>query len=156
MPMPSAAAAQSHAPVVVETRVIETVRKPVAEEQATVPLPPRQIAIGAPVPAEVPELGKSEADTSAAGATALGVLAAGLAVASAQPQPVAAPQAAAAPAVAPAAPATAAAAPVRSLEDAVAEMLRPMLQQWLTDHMPRIIEKALKIETAPSVKDASK
>jgi hypothetical protein len=37
---------------------------------------------------------------------------------------------------------------VRTLEDAVAEMLRPMLQQWLTDNMPRIVEKALKIETS--------
>lgn len=32
----------------------------------------------------------------------------------------------------------------RTLEDAVAEMLRPMLQQWLADHMPRILEKVLR------------
>lgn len=75
------------------------------------------------------------------------------AVDGAAPRP--APQAAA-PAPAPAAappPAAAATAPVRTLEDAVAEMLRPMLQQWLTDNMPRIVEKALKIETTQVVKD---
>lgn len=33
---------------------------------------------------------------------------------------------------------------VRTLEDAVAEMLRPMLQQWIADHMPRILEKVLR------------
>jgi cell pole-organizing protein PopZ len=55
-----------------------------------------------------------------------------------------------------AAPAVAAEPPVRTLEDAVAEMLRPMLQQWLTDHMPRIIERALRVETAKTVKDVTK
>lgn len=38
--------------------------------------------------------------------------------------------------------------PVRTLEDAVADMIKPMLQKWLTDNMPRIIEKALRVETA--------
>jgi cell pole-organizing protein PopZ len=38
--------------------------------------------------------------------------------------------------------------PVRTLEDAVAEMLKPLLQQWLADNMPRIIEKALRVEAA--------
>jgi hypothetical protein len=42
--------------------------------------------------------------------------------------------------------------PVRTLEDAVAEMLKPMLQQWLADNMPRIIEKALRVEAASTVK----
>jgi hypothetical protein len=42
--------------------------------------------------------------------------------------------------------------PVRTLEDAVAEMLKPMLQQWLSDNMPRIIEKALRVEAASTVK----
>jgi cell pole-organizing protein PopZ len=46
--------------------------------------------------------------------------------------------------------------PVRTLEDAVAEMLRPMLQQWVTDNMPRIIEKALRVEMAKSMKPGSK
>jgi cell pole-organizing protein PopZ len=41
--------------------------------------------------------------------------------------------------------------PVRTLEDAVAEMLKPMLQQWLADNMPRIIEKALRVEATKAV-----
>jgi cell pole-organizing protein PopZ len=28
----------------------------------------------------------------------------------------------------------------------VADMVKPMLQKWLTDNMPRIIEKALRSE----------
>lgn len=44
------------------------------------------------------------------------------------------------------------ATPQRSLEDAVADMLRPMLQQWVAENMPRIIEKALRVEVARSVK----
>jgi cell pole-organizing protein PopZ len=36
----------------------------------------------------------------------------------------------------------------RTLEDTVAEMLRPMLKQWLDTNMPRIVEKALKGEIA--------
>ena len=42
--------------------------------------------------------------------------------------------------------------PVRTLEDAVADMLKPMLQQWIADNMPRIIEKALRVEAASTVK----
>ncbi len=34
----------------------------------------------------------------------------------------------------------------RTLEDMVADMVKPMLQKWLTDNMPRIIEKALRSE----------
>lgn len=40
----------------------------------------------------------------------------------------------------------------RTLEDAVADMLRPMLQQWVADNMPRIIERALRVEVAKTVK----
>jgi cell pole-organizing protein PopZ len=47
---------------------------------------------------------------------------------------------------------TQAAAAGRTLEDAVADMLRPMLQQWVADNMPRIIEKALRVEVARTVK----
>ncbi|MEL6372753.1 MAG: DUF2497 domain-containing protein [Pseudomonadota bacterium] len=36
----------------------------------------------------------------------------------------------------------------RSLEDAVAELLRPMLREWLDANMPRIVEKALRVELA--------
>jgi cell pole-organizing protein PopZ len=37
---------------------------------------------------------------------------------------------------------------VRSLEDAVREMLRPLLVQWLNENMPRILEKAIREEIA--------
>ncbi len=36
----------------------------------------------------------------------------------------------------------------RTLEDAVREMLRPMLVQWLNEHMPRILENAIREEIA--------
>ena len=32
------------------------------------------------------------------------------------------------------------------MEDTVSEMLRPLLRDWLDEHMPRIVEKALKSE----------
>jgi cell pole-organizing protein PopZ len=41
---------------------------------------------------------------------------------------------------------------IRTLEDAVAEMLKPMLQRWLSDNMPRIIERALRFEAASGMK----
>lgn len=43
-------------------------------------------------------------------------------------------------------------ATVRSVEDLVAELLRPMLRQWLDENMPRIVEKALRIELASGLK----
>jgi len=39
-----------------------------------------------------------------------------------------------------------------AIEDATAELLRPMLRQWLSENMPRMVEKALHIEVAESVK----
>lgn len=36
----------------------------------------------------------------------------------------------------------------RTLEDMVADMVKPMLQKWLQDNMPRIIEKALRVEVS--------
>ena len=39
----------------------------------------------------------------------------------------------------------------RTLDDTVAELLRPMLRQWLADNMPRIVEKALRIEIAQNL-----
>lgn len=39
-----------------------------------------------------------------------------------------------------------------SIEDTAAELLRPMLRQWLAENMPRMVEKALFIEVAESVK----
>lgn len=44
------------------------------------------------------------------------------------------------------------AAGVRTLEDTVVDLLRPMIRQWLDDNMPRMVEKALRIELAQSVK----
>lgn len=40
---------------------------------------------------------------------------------------------------------------VRTLEDTVAELLRPMLREWLDANMPRIVEKALRVELASTV-----
>jgi hypothetical protein len=37
----------------------------------------------------------------------------------------------------------------------VAELLRPMLREWLDANMPRIMEKALRIEVAESFKVGS-
>ncbi len=48
------------------------------------------------------------------------------------------------------------AAPVGSVDDTTADLLRPMLRQWLADNMPRMVEKALHIEVAESVKSTKK
>lgn len=65
---------------------------------------------------------------------------------------VAAPSAQA-PAVVPAAPpAERAVIGVRTIEDMVAELLRPMLREWLAENMPRMVEKALRIELAEGLK----
>jgi cell pole-organizing protein PopZ len=42
------------------------------------------------------------------------------------------------------------------IEDATADLLRPMLRQWLAENMPRMVEKALSIELAQSVKQTRK
>ena len=34
----------------------------------------------------------------------------------------------------------------RTLEDVVRELLRPLLQQWLDDHLPGIVEQAVQVE----------
>ncbi|WP_171946405.1 DUF2497 domain-containing protein [Hyphomicrobium sp. CS1GBMeth3] len=62
-------------------------------------------------------------------------------VAAAHPQP--------APVAAPPAPTG---EPTGTIEDATADLLRPMLRQWLADNMPRMVEKALHIEMAESIK----
>ncbi|MGH6816294.1 MAG: DUF2497 domain-containing protein, partial [Hyphomicrobiaceae bacterium] len=41
---------------------------------------------------------------------------------------------------------------VRTLEDTVAELLRPMLRQWLDQNMPRVLEKALRVEVAEGLR----
>jgi hypothetical protein len=48
------------------------------------------------------------------------------------------------------------AAPTGTIEDTTAELLRPMLRQWLADNMPRMVEKALHIEVANSVRTGRK
>jgi cell pole-organizing protein PopZ len=60
------------------------------------------------------------------------------------PLPVASPQAP---------PQQEAAAPI---EDSTADLLRPMLRQWLAENMPRMVEKALHIEVAESGKSTKK
>lgn len=40
---------------------------------------------------------------------------------------------------------------VANIEDATADLLRPMLRQWLSENMPRMVEKALHIEVAQSL-----
>lgn len=42
------------------------------------------------------------------------------------------------------------------IEDATADLLRPMLRQWLAENMPRMVEKALHIEVAESVQLTNK
>lgn len=46
--------------------------------------------------------------------------------------------------------------PTGTIEDTTAELLRPMLRAWLSDNMPRMVEKALHIEVAESVKTGKK
>lgn len=48
--------------------------------------------------------------------------------------------------------ATISASGVRTVEDIVAELLRPMLREWLAENMPRMVEKALRIELAEGLK----
>lgn len=43
-----------------------------------------------------------------------------------------------------------------TIEDTTADLLRPMLRQWLADNMPRMVEKALHIEIAESIKAPKK
>ena len=44
----------------------------------------------------------------------------------------------------------------RTLEDMVADMVKPMLQKWLQDNMPRIIEKALRVEVSEQQANANR
>lgn len=65
---------------------------------------------------------------------------------------VAAPSAQAPAVVSAAPPAERAVIGVRTIEDMVAELLRPMLREWLAENMPRMVEKALRIELAEGLK----
>lgn len=60
------------------------------------------------------------------------------------------------PVPAPAAPSPAPAQASAPIEDSTADLLRPMLRQWLAENMPRMVEKALHIEVAESVKTPKK
>ena len=42
--------------------------------------------------------------------------------------------------------------PVKTLEDTVVDLLRPMLRTWLDENMPRIVEKALRVELSEQLK----
>lgn len=42
------------------------------------------------------------------------------------------------------------------IEDSTADLLRPMLRQWLAENMPRMVEKALHIEVAEAGKSPKK
>lgn len=53
-------------------------------------------------------------------------------------------------------PLPAAASEASGIEDTTADLLRPMLRQWLAENMPRMVEKALSIELAQSVKSTRK
>jgi cell pole-organizing protein PopZ len=41
------------------------------------------------------------------------------------------------------------------LDDRMASLLRPMLRQWLDANMPRIVEKALRVEMAGGISPPS-
>lgn len=64
----------------------------------------------------------------------------------AEPPPAVAPFAAAPPPLPPVSDRADAQALGGGIEDAAAQMLRPILRQWLTENMPKIVEKALQIE----------
>ncbi|MBY0227315.1 MAG: DUF2497 domain-containing protein [Hyphomicrobium sp.] len=72
---------------------------------------------------------------------------------SAEPSPKVPPPVPAPPAPSPA---QAQAQPSAPIEDSTADLLRPMLRQWLAENMPRMVEKALHIEVAESVKTPKK
>jgi cell pole-organizing protein PopZ len=75
-------------------------------------------------------------DTQAAAASALGALAAGLAASSLGSSKM--------PEQGPTFPAPD--QPKRAIEDIVTDMVRPMLEKWIAENMPRIVEKALRGE----------
>lgn len=150
----------------------ERAAAPRPTEPRSYPDPFAQSVRGAPGYGAEPRFAPEPGLSADAAHQALDALAQGLAAsaaASAEPAspaipltPVFEPQPA--PEVRPAAPSTlpapvpsAGSMPVnRTLEDAVADMLRPMLQQWVADNMPRIIERALRTEVAKSVKPGNK
>lgn len=132
LPLPSPAAEVAH-PVAAEPEL-----PAVADAVA---LPADVLAALEPIVAPAVEVPTAELSPAAAMAEAVVQAAPEIA---APPVPVFA-VAEAAPALAPIAspPLAAAQATARTMEDMVAEMLRPMLRDWLDNNMPRIIEKTI-------------
>ena len=122
------------APIVAEKRaepVIAAVAQPVAM--------PAPIPATAPVPIAAPPAPQAVAKPQKLESTvpaAMEAAAAPTAVTAAAEQPKAAGGA------------------VKSLDDTLAELLRPVVRQWLDENMARALEKAVKIEMADSVKSA--
>jgi cell pole-organizing protein PopZ len=150
-PTPAPSAPQLAAPLA--TQVARSLEAP--------PVPPMSISALLPPMADEPRPAPMPAPLPPVAPAAASRFAAPVAPAAPAPAVVAAPVAATAlavaePAVAPTKVAMPGApiglAPVRSIEDAVVDLLRPMLRQWLDDNMPRIIEKTLKVELAESLK----
>jgi cell pole-organizing protein PopZ len=143
-------------------------RVPLHAQSAAAPIP----APVAPTPAPIAEASPSpvthmngNTPTEVAASQALEKLAAGLSEppapipteaslvpAAAAPPPVPVQVAAVVKVESAPAPAPAAAAPARTLEDAVTDMLRPMLEKWVEANMPRLMEKALRGDLSKSSK----
>lgn len=81
---------------------------------------------------------------------ALDALAAGLAKVAPRPEPSANPSAPV-PEADHTRPTAGTSPAVRTLEDVVADMMRPMLAKWLDENMPRIVERALRNDAAAGV-----
>ncbi len=162
-PQPSAPVAPAPAPVPA-AKIAPT--EPVAVAAPIVEAPASPAAPAAREPAKelspLDALAKGLAATKVAAPAPVSVPAPVVSAPVATPAPAVVPeiaaQVAAAPSpAAPAAvttpePAVVAALGSRSLEDTVAELLRPMLREWLNTNMPRIVEKALRVELAAHTK----
>lgn len=106
-----------------------------------------------PEPAPRPPSSAAPTDTligsTLAARPASGPVPAPQAAPSAEPVAPAGPAAGPAPSVAPAAPIS---SQPRTLEDVVADMVRPMLEKWIDENMPRIVERALKLDATSGPK----
>ncbi len=123
-----------------------------ASAAAPAPEKPKPLPAAEPVASSAPVHMNGSTPTEVAASQALEKLAAGLseppapipteailAPATAASPPAAVPVAAAAVESAPTP-----VAPARTLEDAVTDMIRPMLEKWVEANMPRLMEKALR------------
>jgi len=125
--------------------------KPVAADPAKSTAAAKPV-VAAPVPAAAPAPAAAAASSPAvaAGATASKAVVTLAGVAEAMKAPAAAASGAVTPTATDLTPVKD--APVKTLEDAVVDLLRPMLRNWLDENMPRIVEKALRIEVAEQLK----